>query len=130
MSNERLTEIRDHQQWYPNIDVRDLLAEVERVTTAAIYLQGPEECLERECEEYFDDNGHERPGVEYCSHLKAKSLSVDEHLAVLAERDRLAEQVQQLRDLTQDEDGNVLPPESELPVGVFYGVLYGAEERR
>lgn len=43
------------------------------------------------------------------------------------DRDRLAEQVKQLRALTQDEDGNVLPPESELPVGVFYGVLYGAE---
>lgn len=42
-----------------------------------------------------------------------------------AERDRLAKQVKQLRELTRDEDGNVLPPESELPVGVFYGVLYG-----
>ena len=44
-----------------------------------------------------------------------------------AERDRLAEQVKQLQALTQDEDGNVLPPESELPVGVLYGVLYGTE---
>ncbi|MGI5414295.1 hypothetical protein [Actinomadura luteofluorescens] len=32
-----------------------------------------------------------------------------------------------LRALTQDEDGNLLPPESELPVGVFYGLLYGEE---
>lgn len=45
-------------------------------------------------------------------------------------RDHLAEQVEALRALTQDEDGNVLPPESELPVGVFYGVLYGEETDR
>lgn len=65
-------------------------AEVERLTAAATYLHGPEECLERECEEYFDAAGDERPGVEYCSHLKAKRLTVDEHLAVLAERDEMA----------------------------------------
>lgn len=34
MPEERLAEIREHQQWYPNIDVRDLSAEVERLTAA------------------------------------------------------------------------------------------------
>lgn len=64
-------------------------AERDQALTAITYLQGPEECLERECEEYFGDDGEERPGVEYCSHLKAKRLSVDEHLAVLAKLERL-----------------------------------------
>jgi hypothetical protein len=47
--------------------------------------------------------------------------------ALLADRDRLAEQLKAIKDLTHDSDGNLLPPEVELPVGVFYGVLYGAE---
>ncbi|WP_433233870.1 hypothetical protein [Actinomadura nitritigenes] len=68
-------------------DVPDLLAEVERLRTSMTYIRGPEECLERECEEYFDDEGEERPDVEYCSHLKVEPLSVHDHLAVLAERD-------------------------------------------
>jgi hypothetical protein len=74
-------------------------AKLDQVLTAITYLQGPEECLERECEEYFDADGEERPGVEYCSHLKAKRLDVDEHLAVLAERDRLSEQVKHVREV-------------------------------
>lgn len=42
-----------------------------------------------------------------------------------AKVERLATQMRQLKALTHDTDGNLLPPESELPVGVFYGVLYG-----
>lgn len=73
-------------------EVERLSAEARQLRDAITYLQGPEECLERECDEYFDEDGDERPGVEYCSHLKARLLSVDEHLAVLAERDRLADE--------------------------------------
>lgn len=30
---------------------------------------GTFECIERECEEYFDDEGNDRPEVERCSHI-------------------------------------------------------------
>ncbi|MCP9947332.1 hypothetical protein [Actinomadura madurae] len=62
-------------------------AEAEGIITGITYLQGPEECLERECEEYFDDTGAEHPGVGFCSHLQAKRLSVEEHLTVVTARD-------------------------------------------
>lgn len=68
------------------------------------------------------------------SHAATVTAMVDDTVRQItghnAERDRLAEQVKQLRNLTQDEDGNLLPPESELPVGAFYGVLYGEETSR
>ena len=37
----------------------------ERITVDAAAL----ECLERECEEFYDDNGEEIPGKETCSHF-------------------------------------------------------------
>ena len=49
---------------------------------------------------------------------------------LLTEVEQMRSALDGLRALTQDEDGNVLPPESELPVGVFYGLLYGEEAGR
>lgn len=31
-------------------------------------LEGRQECLERDCEDYYDSHGHEVPGLEQCSH--------------------------------------------------------------
>lgn len=31
------------------------------------------DCLERECEEYFTDDGDEKPGVETCSHIRVET---------------------------------------------------------
>ena len=31
---------------------------------------GPLDCFDRECDEYFDEEGNERPGIEFCSHIK------------------------------------------------------------
>ncbi|MFB7858742.1 hypothetical protein [Rhodococcus qingshengii] len=31
-------------------------------------LKGPQECLERDCDDYYDSEGHEVPGLEQCSH--------------------------------------------------------------
>ena len=60
----------------------------------------------------------------------ARALAAYEAIRSPAEARHLAEQVQALKDLTHDTDGNLLPPEAELPVGVFYGVLYGTEHGR
>lgn len=32
-------------------------------------LEGPEACFERDCEEYYDEDGHELPDVATCSHI-------------------------------------------------------------
>ena len=50
--------------------------------------------------------------------------------SVRTEAEQLRATLDSLRALTHDEDGNLLPPESELPVGVFYGLLYGEEAGR
>lgn len=35
-----------------------------------VVLVGTYECLDRECEEYFTDDGDSNPGVEHCSHIR------------------------------------------------------------
>ncbi|MDT0306160.1 hypothetical protein RM780_04180 [Streptomyces sp. DSM 44917] len=35
---------------------------------------GPVECLERECEEYATEDGHDDPGVERCSHIRVEEV--------------------------------------------------------
>ncbi len=37
-------------------------------------LVGGEECLDRECEDYFTDNGEPDPGVERCSHIRTETV--------------------------------------------------------
>ncbi|MFE9432890.1 hypothetical protein [Streptomyces sp. NPDC006640] len=37
-------------------------------------LVGTEECLERECDEFFTDDGDEIPGKETCSHVKEQEV--------------------------------------------------------
>ncbi|GAA1781126.1 MULTISPECIES: hypothetical protein [Actinomycetes] len=35
---------------------------------------GPVDCIERECEEFWDDEGEDRPGVNLCSHIAAEQI--------------------------------------------------------
>ncbi|BBC35245.1 hypothetical protein SGFS_065390 [Streptomyces graminofaciens] len=37
-------------------------------------LVGTFECLDRECDEYFDDDGREDPGIERCSHIREEQV--------------------------------------------------------
>lgn len=59
-----------------------------------------------------------------------RDRALDKQRYAEAERDRLAERVRQMEKLTHDTDGNLLEPDSELPVGVFYGALYGEVDGR
>ncbi|MFF8840532.1 hypothetical protein [Streptomyces sp. NPDC015130] len=34
---------------------------------------GTTECLERECDDYFDDDGDEIPGLEHCPHIRVET---------------------------------------------------------
>jgi hypothetical protein len=89
-------------------DVRRLLAEVDRLRSELA-----KRCDFEDCEKFREWLSGEKAEAD----KRARGAEL--------ERDHFAEQFKQFRDLTRDEDGNVLPPESELPVGVFYGVLYG-----
>lgn len=35
-----------------------------------VWLEGPEACFDRECEEYVDDEGHDVPEITRCSHIR------------------------------------------------------------
>lgn len=63
--------------------VEALAAELAEYRKAATFWQGPQECLERECEDYFDDAGSERPGIERCSHVEVKTLTPEQVNATL-----------------------------------------------
>lgn len=39
-----------------------------------ILLVGSEDCLERECEDYFTEDGNDDPGVERCSHIRKETV--------------------------------------------------------
>lgn len=39
-----------------------------------ILLVGGEDCLDRECDEYFTDDGEPDPGVERCSHITEEQV--------------------------------------------------------
>ena len=43
--------------------------------------EGPEACFERDCEEYVDDEGNDRPEVERCSHIREVAPTTDEESA-------------------------------------------------
>ena len=107
LSDERLAEIRERaEQASPDLlshvpqvrtvlkkDVPALLAELEQWREAATFWEGPQECLERECEDYFDDDGDQLPGeIEKCSHVEVKTLTpeqVSQALGKLADDDGL-----------------------------------------
>lgn len=58
-------------------------SEVAEWRKAASYLVGPADCLNRECGEYRDDAGDDRPDVQRCSHLVERRLTPDEVGAAL-----------------------------------------------
>lgn len=37
-------------------------------------LAGPQECLDRECEEYATEDGDDDPGVDHCSHIAEEQI--------------------------------------------------------
>lgn len=39
-----------------------------------VLLTGSEECLDRECEDYFTEDGEPDPGVERCSHIREQEV--------------------------------------------------------
>ncbi|MFF1499721.1 hypothetical protein ACFVZR_07555 [Streptomyces sp. NPDC058316] len=59
--------VREHARPKQGIVLND--AEHQQVTVWV----GTEECLDRECEEYFTDDGDVDPGVERCSHVREET---------------------------------------------------------
>lgn len=39
-----------------------------------VLLIGAEDCLDRDCEDYFTDDGEPDPGVERCSHIREETV--------------------------------------------------------
>ena len=39
-----------------------------------VLLTGSEDCLDRECEDYFTEDGEPDPGVERCSHIREETV--------------------------------------------------------
>lgn len=68
-------------------EVDRLTAEVERlraIADAAEYVQGPEACLDQECEDFCDDDGNPLdPMPERCSHMTVRYATADDAEAAL-----------------------------------------------
>lgn len=58
-------------------------AELAEYRKAATFWEGPQECLERECEDYFTEEGDERAGLDQCSHVVVKTLTPEQVNATL-----------------------------------------------
>lgn len=52
----------------------------------ATYVVGPPDCVERECEDYFDEHDNPKPGVTACTHLTAGIASVADAMGMEAVR--------------------------------------------
>lgn len=77
-------------------DVRRLRAQL----TAARYVFGPHGCADpedRDCPEYLDEQGHDRPEVEWCSHVEWKTAT----FADVKAREFLEAEILELRKLAR-----------------------------
>lgn len=76
---------------------RKMRARWDELREEFTYYVGPVECVERDCEEYFDDDGSERADVAWCTHVRPVTLTFKEHIEVCEQRNRLQRENDRLR---------------------------------
>ncbi len=70
-------------------NVGALVEELLIYRARATYNVGPEECIEHECDDFFDEDGNARDGIDQCSHIETLIASTKDAMAIEAVRQTL-----------------------------------------